>query len=499
MHRNAKTKRSVDPTRTLTLRNSYVKAITTRFRKIKGGIRRSLIDNDALGMSKKPRLRLYAAMPPGAFQFSTSAEKMDGFMDWLRKEVDTDILEIKYGPDRQVVGHTAWQNVYIESAYKKGMIRANDEMVKAGIDPELLPPEPFMLPGQSGIEAAFLTPIHADRVGLLYSRNFSALKGITDEMDKQIGASLAESLAEGRGPYQAAAILNKRVDAVGIARARVLARTEIIRAHHAGMINTYREAGVEGVRILAELKTAGDDRVCSECEGLEEDGRIYTLDEAEGLIPVHPQCRCIALPVLSKRVAEKPSDIEGEDLDEFTEEQFLNSSLAHDMKLQYGRGITEPIEGLSSAESYAVRGYSTNASYKLNAALRAGDATDEQRAFQAFLNSGVRKLDATKGTYYRGLQGDFAEQIAGKKVGSSFVDEGFSSFSSNRKSAETFGKTIVKFEGSLPNTGKFSAIPGEEEFLMPSGTQFKVLSSTTTPEGNRVVTVGVKKAAKGSS
>ena len=38
------------------------------------------------------------------------------------------------------------------------------------------------------------------------------------------------------------------------------------------------------------------DRVCPKCEAL--DGKIFTLDEIEPMIPLHPQCRCIALPYI---------------------------------------------------------------------------------------------------------------------------------------------------------------------------------------------------------
>ena len=56
---------------------------------------------------------------------------------------------------------------------------------------------------------------------------------------------------------------------------------------------------MEGVVVQGELQTAGDDRVCSRCAELQ--GQVFTLDKIEGMIPVHPQCRCIALPVLKEK------------------------------------------------------------------------------------------------------------------------------------------------------------------------------------------------------
>jgi SPP1 gp7 family putative phage head morphogenesis protein len=59
-------------------------------------------------------------------------------------------------------------------------------------------------------------------------------------------------------------------------------------------IQEYRNWRLAGVTVQAEWLTAGDDRVCERCASLQ--GRIFTLDEIEGMIPVHPGCRCIALP-----------------------------------------------------------------------------------------------------------------------------------------------------------------------------------------------------------
>ena len=40
------------------------------------------------------------------------------------------------------------------------------------------------------------------------------------------------------------------------------------------------------------MLTAGDDRVCDVCDGISENGP-YTINEARGLIPAHPNCRSV--------------------------------------------------------------------------------------------------------------------------------------------------------------------------------------------------------------
>ena len=82
-------------------------------------------------------------------------------------------------------------------------------------------------------------------------------------------------------------------------RAEMIARTEIVRAYHQAKIQEYKDWGVEGVTVIAEWSTAGDDRVCSVCASY--DGQRFTLEEIEFKIPVHPLCRCTIIPVEIKK------------------------------------------------------------------------------------------------------------------------------------------------------------------------------------------------------
>jgi SPP1 gp7 family putative phage head morphogenesis protein len=161
-----------------------------------------------------------------------------------------------------------------------------------------------------GMNVVFNSPFHADRVGLLYTRTFTDLQGITNEMDRQLSTILGQSMAEGRGPREIARVLNRTITGpsgdLGITdtlgrhipakvRAEMLARTEVIRAHHQATIQEYRNWGVYGVKVKAEWQTTEDGRVCDRCSSM--NGKEFTLEEIEALIPAHPRCRCVALPV----------------------------------------------------------------------------------------------------------------------------------------------------------------------------------------------------------
>jgi SPP1 gp7 family putative phage head morphogenesis protein len=283
-----------DPTRTLTLRNAFVRDMNRRFNELIAVIRKAIVDQDVFGLN--PQVYQLSVPGPQAFDFPRTADKLDAFMKWLNGEIEKGILETA---QYQRIGsgvEPAWTNLYVHN----------------------IPPADVF---SGGIEAIMGTPFHIDRVGLLYTRVFSDLKGITAMMDTQISRVLGQGLVDGDNPR----LLARKITAVingsgsgelGITdtlgryipakrRAAMLARTEVIQAHHAANIQEYKNWGVRGVNVVAEFVSAGDDRVCAECAGYH--GQRFTLKQAEHLIPVHPNCRCIVIPV------EAPTDVEWEE------------------------------------------------------------------------------------------------------------------------------------------------------------------------------------------
>jgi len=300
--------RRVDPTRTTTLRNAFAKVMQRKFAELLVIIKKTIVTEDAFGL-EPGAIRLFQMTTPGygAFNFPTSAEKIEAFMKWLQEQVDKGLLEIRFAQQLGFSINSNWMNMYIYDSYKRGIIRARYELIKAGYD---IP----TIEESGGIDVVMATPFHMDRIGILYTRIFSDLKGITDAMDSLISRVLAQGMIDGDGPALIArklmALINGRglgdlglTDSLGrfipaMRRANLLARTEIIRAHHLATIQEYRNWGVEGIIVLAEWTTAGDDRVCPKCMALE--GKIFTLDEIEPMIPLHPLCRCIALPSIKE-------------------------------------------------------------------------------------------------------------------------------------------------------------------------------------------------------
>ena len=466
-----------DPTRTTQLRNAFASDLKKRFRRLRGLIRKAVVDQDVFGMrtgvSGYKNFMVHNVPPAQAFAFTRSQEKISGFMQWLQRQADRELLTIGTMPQAGGAIDTAWTNMYVADSYKRGVMRANYEMGKAG----------YSVPNiqqQGGIDAVMGTPFHMDRVGVIYSRVFEELKGITSQMDTQISRVLAQGMIDGDGP----ALLARKMNAVirgggadlGITdslgrfipaerRAVIMARTEVIRAHHLGMMREYRNWELEGVYIKAEHSTAGDERVCLQCSGME--GDEYTLEQAENAIPVHPQCRCIALPKAVDEVRRETREVEPEFVD--AEELFEPGKPLHFETLP--AGLKQKIQ-VTEWDS-------------TNGALRFGaERTNHSRRIDSMFRTDGISLPADT-EVYRGVRGNIFPTQAGEV----FTDAGYLRFTGSKQRASIFSNyknNDVQFITiKLPKGTK--ALPGqhtfEKEAVLPRGSRFRVTNVRTKNNG----------------
>lgn len=236
----------VDPTRTLTLRRRFVADVEARFKAMKKTILKSIVENDAFGLN--PNIQALQAAPRNAFAFPRTDQKIAAFMEWLAEEQRRGVLEVYIRPNTIRGIEQAWTDTYIQSAYARGVMRGRSELYRAGYDVQ---PVADVIGGTSFI---MNQPFHADRVALMYTRTFDDLKSVTDVMNARIRLQLAEDLtsglalgiAEGKNPKTIAREMfrdvESQIDKIGITRAKMIARTEVIRAHHLAIIAEYRRA-----------------------------------------------------------------------------------------------------------------------------------------------------------------------------------------------------------------------------------------------------------------
>lgn len=276
-----------DPTRTTTLRAAYARELRRRFGLINRLIRATVVENDFFRLSDERQPLSVLASPVQAYDFPSDQNKVDAFMAWLQEAIDEEILDVIEREGVRITRRGEFQNTYVRRAYLSGLDHADLQVAKLGI--EKLADE--------AIRVVFTTPIHIDALTLLYTRNFNELKGITEAMSQQISRVLIDGLSAGKGPREIAKLIADRVGKIGITRATRLARTEIIRAHAEASLNRYGQYGIENVTTMVEWLTASDP--CPDREAAaKHNGGVYTLAEARGLIPLHPNCRCAWAPYL---------------------------------------------------------------------------------------------------------------------------------------------------------------------------------------------------------
>jgi hypothetical protein len=182
----------------------------------------------------------------------------------------------------------------------------------------------------------------------------SELSGIAAEVSRRATRAVHDGLAARRRPAQIAQDVASQIKAVGHRHSRDMASYMVVKAFNGAVLDELRRQGVRRVGIRAEkhrhptrvgdaareqpqkrhkksgrfvpyskgpsgyrirkatrekkaleafneveVQTAGDDLVCPVCEEIAAEGP-YGIDEAQSLIPAHPNCRCTFFPVASE-------------------------------------------------------------------------------------------------------------------------------------------------------------------------------------------------------
>lgn len=113
------------------------------------------------------------------------------------------------------------------------------------------------------------------------------IRGIDETTREALRKALSESYQRGEGWAQWLGRVKRVIDCDKPKnRADMIVRTEMAFAYNVALLRTYREMGVEYVEWLSVL----DNRTCQKCA--ERHGNIFPLAEVEGMLPLHPRCRC---------------------------------------------------------------------------------------------------------------------------------------------------------------------------------------------------------------
>lgn len=269
-----------DPSRTTLLRRAMMREMSKRFGALKEAIEELVVTKDVFGL-----VPIHVNVASKAFAFETDVNKIKSFRAWLDKQVASGVLAT------DGISGKPWTGQYVESAYRKGLMRAYVDSNKVAL---LKPTDFYAGSQQQFLTMAFLQPETLSKIQLVGTRAFDKLKDVTVSMSSQMSDILASGLANGLGPAQIARELAKNVDNLTRTRAWKIARTEIIYAHAEGQLDSFALLGIEEVGLMAEWSTAGDALVCEDCDAMA--GQTYKVAEAHGMIPLHPNCRCCWIP-----------------------------------------------------------------------------------------------------------------------------------------------------------------------------------------------------------
>lgn len=268
------------------LRQRFLRDMDRRFNQLAVDVYRFLVVEDAFGLLPPPVTRLNLNT---RYKFLTKDEKLAQFNKWFKKQVNEGVL----GTDAGTSKKEPWTSQYTSSAYRQGIIRAFVDARKTDMLKSL---DFYSGTRAQFLQHAFAQPERTSKIRMLGTRAFEELKGVTSQMASQMNIIMADGIANGRHPKDIAREMSKNIKGISKSRARTIARTETIHAHAEGQLDGFEDLGVDEVGVQAEWLTAGDARVCPRCNS--HSGNIYTVKQARGLIPLHPNCRCAWSPVV---------------------------------------------------------------------------------------------------------------------------------------------------------------------------------------------------------
>ena len=145
---------------------------------------------------------------------------------------------------------------------------------------------------EDAAESAIKIPLDSLAIKWIAARSLKMAKLVNDTTRSELRAVLVEGFSGGESIPKITRRIRDFYANGYEKRAPMVARTEVIAASNEGSLWRYEKEGIEKAEFFAAL----DERTCDECMGFH--GQEFTISEAHGLIPVHPNCRCTYIPVV---------------------------------------------------------------------------------------------------------------------------------------------------------------------------------------------------------
>lgn len=237
-------------------------------------------------------------------------EKQIRIVEVMEKRFDNITKQFIDSIEKQVLG-----NLESEITGKtKALVDEDELIVQAGVDFRPVLMEMATISGQQAM--ALINeedPYIPVKIRPKIDRNIDRFAGSMVDTDKKIMGNIIENgIKEGLSVPQIRSQIEDKFDELRRYQAERVTRTEVLRVSNEAAVDAWEQSGVvEGKQWL----TAEDDRVDEECAEL--NGKIINLEgtyikQEYGDVeepPIHPNCRCVVLPVLEKVKGYMPATI----------------------------------------------------------------------------------------------------------------------------------------------------------------------------------------------
>ena len=314
-----------DPTKTATARSLFARRFMSRYRYVKYLLRESVVVNLCFGNPKAIRYeddsnmtdddlfsdiindydRLLATDPWVKDAYPLKKYALDGldesdqaetFLKWMSYILGVVMLSKITSPEKE---DYIWVHSYIMAAYLHGIkwgkqrLKANKKLVsRIGANNAIFDTS------DTSLYLALTNSYHQDNIKKLIVIYSNLINSQIETILSKSSLILTDSSILNGSPNNIYNKLRDVIGSAGTARGAILANTESIRAHHWSSVTEYRLADADGVMVMAEWETARDSKVCPTCSRLDykTTKKLWSIDEIMSMIPVHPRCRCAAIP-----------------------------------------------------------------------------------------------------------------------------------------------------------------------------------------------------------
>jgi hypothetical protein len=316
-----------DPTNTKRLRSRFRAEAQSRLLKFLRITREVLVAQDFLGLNRiAPVFQLHS------FSNLADQQKLSMFSDWFTATAYS-----------VLVGDGSWLTPNLQQAYASGL-KAGATLLKTDIA---------------------LTSLNE----MFQQAALHETQGITDALIQRASRAVADGLLKKQKVTQIFRGIQDAFSKVAEPRLNAMCNQFIVAVHNEARLDQFKNAGVKRVGLIPESQppksqqrvmggfrdarrtgpgsrisrlftpsastigriarvqrslealhqvnvlTAGDDKVCPQCEAIAEDGP-YEINEASGLIPAHANCRCAFVPAEDARFADPVEELASLNLSE---------------------------------------------------------------------------------------------------------------------------------------------------------------------------------------